>query len=234
MSEPCSETRMKALLHAYELGMISDEEKDAFEAHLLDCEDCFQQVKEFMPRATLLAVSPSIKKQLEASFAGEKREGSIWRKLQQVLWPEGLPVVLKPAALVCVMLLMLYPAYLGIVGSPGNQVVTVQEIGLVPTRSIQTFTVEPDQDVVLSFVCPGIIAGQTCTVTLYNNSGDVIHQEDDFSGIDSFSVGRLMIPHRLIAPGKYRLSLQAIPPVVSTVPDKFGYVFEVEFSSSQD
>ena len=54
MKKSCDNDRMQVLLHAYELGMISDEEKDLFEAHLLECESCFEQVREFMPRGAML------------------------------------------------------------------------------------------------------------------------------------------------------------------------------------
>ena len=65
MSDHCMDENLGNMLHAYELGMLSDQDKDALESHLLDCQHCFDQLKEFAPRGTILSASPQIRQLLE-------------------------------------------------------------------------------------------------------------------------------------------------------------------------
>ena len=39
----CSDERFEKMLYAYELGMLSAEEREAVEMHLLECEHCFER-----------------------------------------------------------------------------------------------------------------------------------------------------------------------------------------------
>ena len=142
-SEFCTDKNMGVLLHAYELGMLSEKEKDAFEAHLLDCKFCFQQLKEFAPRGTTLTISPEIKKVLDEVHRQQASKDPLLQKLWRMLWPEGVPAVVKPAVLLCVLLLMIYPARLGHRDFDQRDIAEVQEIALLQARSSETFVVAP-------------------------------------------------------------------------------------------
>ena len=45
---------MKKCFHAYELGFLSESEKEKLELHMMDCEHCFQQVQQLQKAADLL------------------------------------------------------------------------------------------------------------------------------------------------------------------------------------
>lgn len=225
MSDLCKDNEMSRLLHAYELGMIADDDKDRFEAHLLECDVCFNHVKEFLPRGALLSASPEIKKLLETSDRESTAAVSMWQRLRRSLWPDAVPPVLKPAVLLTVLLLMLYPAYLGLFDDQGYEVTSVQEIGLVQARSRQTFVIQSDQDVVLSFVCPDRLAGQTYSIVLQGPDGTVIHEDKSFSQVDNFMVGRLLLGAGLMSEGDYRLSVRTndiVPDEQSAIEYMFG------------
>jgi anti-sigma factor RsiW len=49
----CVDPKLEKMLHHYELGLLSDEDREAFELHLLDCEHCFGRVKKFQATAKL-------------------------------------------------------------------------------------------------------------------------------------------------------------------------------------
>jgi len=50
----CNDRRFEKYLHAYELGMLTDEERSAFEIHQLECDHCFDAVASFSDTAGLL------------------------------------------------------------------------------------------------------------------------------------------------------------------------------------
>ena len=57
----CSDERFEKMLYAYELGMLSAEEREAVEMHLLECEHCFERAKQFRDAARLLQVDPAVR-----------------------------------------------------------------------------------------------------------------------------------------------------------------------------
>ncbi len=228
MSDLCKDNDMSRLLHAYELGMISDEDKDRFETHLLECEACFEHVKEFMPRGAMLGASPEIKELLNAGFNEQKLQTSLRGYIRRMFWPDGTPIVLKPAILAAVLILMLYPAYLGLFDSQQKGVAPVGEIGLVQARSEQTFIIERDQSVILSFVCPERGSGQTYSIVLKNPGGVVIHEEQAFSGVDNFRVGRLLLGAQLMSAGNYKLSVRTNAPAADK-QSQIEYMFRVTY-----
>ncbi|MFH2035686.1 MAG: tetratricopeptide repeat protein [Candidatus Zixiibacteriota bacterium] len=58
----CINNKSEKLLHAYELGMLSGEELGEFELHLLECDYCFQKIKDLKKAAKLLRFDTDIQK----------------------------------------------------------------------------------------------------------------------------------------------------------------------------
>jgi tetratricopeptide (TPR) repeat protein len=56
----CIDSKYERLLYAYELGLLSEDELQEFEIHLLDCEHCFNKVAEFKEAATLIRHDPLV------------------------------------------------------------------------------------------------------------------------------------------------------------------------------
>lgn len=54
MSDGCNDKRFEQMLHAYELGMLTEEERQHLECHLMDCPHCWEQVLRMEPAATLM------------------------------------------------------------------------------------------------------------------------------------------------------------------------------------
>ncbi|MDH3891890.1 MAG: FlgO family outer membrane protein [candidate division Zixibacteria bacterium] len=50
----CSQKRFQSMLHHYELKLLSDDEQLQFEAHLLECDHCLEEVKRFQRVARLM------------------------------------------------------------------------------------------------------------------------------------------------------------------------------------
>jgi len=50
----CTDQEKAKLIGSYELGLLSREEKERFEAHLLECDACFQDLYELSPAVAML------------------------------------------------------------------------------------------------------------------------------------------------------------------------------------
>ena len=57
----CKDPKLGALLHAYELNALSQEDTERVEIHLLGCEHCFHQLSNFELEASLLSSSDEVK-----------------------------------------------------------------------------------------------------------------------------------------------------------------------------
>ena len=85
----CNEKRFQSMLHHYELGLLGDEDRLQFEAHLLECDYCFEEVKRFQRVARLMAHDPEIRdtvRQLDDRVPAEhevssRRKWFAWSRL---------------------------------------------------------------------------------------------------------------------------------------------------------
>ena len=57
----CTERRFQSLLHAYELGMLSEDERRELELHLLDCATCRENVRQFQASMRLMRQDSEIR-----------------------------------------------------------------------------------------------------------------------------------------------------------------------------
>lgn len=228
MKPACTNTDVQTWLHAYELGMLLETEKDSVETHLLECDHCFEQFQEFAPRRDMLVRSSEILELLDEVDPRGERPGSSWQRLRKVLWPNSVPLVLRPLVLAAALLLMIYPTYLGLrKGQPG-EVATVQEIALMQTRSPETFAVDRGQSAVISFLCPDGSPGTVYSVSLSDKDGTIIYKDDRFSATDSYDVGRILLPSDLISPGTYTLTVGIVgAPIDERIV--FEYVFNIAY-----
>ncbi|PWB68100.1 hypothetical protein C3F09_12340 [candidate division GN15 bacterium] len=85
MSE-CSRKDLAELIHAYELGLLSDEKRAEVEMHLLECDDCFGSAQKTAEASRLLKFHPETRDQVRAlriehSSVAEPigRRGISWR-----------------------------------------------------------------------------------------------------------------------------------------------------------
>lgn len=57
----CTDRKIGRLLHHYELGLLSDEDRRRFEMHLLECDICFEDVRQFRQQALLMKNDNEVK-----------------------------------------------------------------------------------------------------------------------------------------------------------------------------
>ncbi len=61
MNRTCLDSKYGAMLHAYELGLLPEDERDLFESHLMDCDACYARVRELADHAPALRTNPKVR-----------------------------------------------------------------------------------------------------------------------------------------------------------------------------
>jgi tetratricopeptide (TPR) repeat protein len=107
----CSDKHFEKMLYAYELGMLSDEDRREVELHQLECDHCFHRAKEFREAARLLSHDEVIHESIH-TMAAEHQNGERTEVPQtstsaprRKLWPALLPASLAVAVVLILLLL---------------------------------------------------------------------------------------------------------------------------------
>ena len=208
MATSCTDPRSGALLHAYELGILSEEDTQRFEAHLIVCDSCFEEVKRFTARSDLLRTDVEVRRALAKAGGWDHERQPAVRRIWRHLWPDA-PLAFKPAIVYLLALLLIYPAYLGL-RSDDTAIRNVQSISLVPTRSVTSDggTASARTDVVLAFYFDGATAGEPYVVEISDSTGAVVTRNEAFRDFDNLSLGRLFVPAGRLQPGAYTLTIR--------------------------
>jgi len=214
----CKDPKLGALLHAYELDALSEEDTERVEIHLLECEHCFEQLTNFERETTLLSTDHEVREVI-AEAAGEEysRSESLLKRFWRHVWPET-PFVSKPALAYLLILLMILPAYHGLKRLANDRIRTVQTISLFPDRSPDgdVFKISAGNEGLLRFVFRGAVAGRTYELTIESEDGAVVFRDEAFDGFDEYGAGQLLLPLARMKPGNYRLVIsgpRAEPPL---------------------
>ena len=225
----CTNPEAGDLLHAYELNALSEEDTERFEIHLLECEHCFEQLKSFEREASLLTTDEGVKELIgEFATEGYPQAESFLKKLWRYIWPET-PLLFKPALAYLLILLLIIPAYRGLMRLTKDSIRPVdQTILLTPLRSTEeaTFEIGRGGDGEISFVFEDAVAGQSYQVAIESEDGRVVYKNDTFREFDAHKTGRLILPLVKMKPGGYRLVIsdpRAEPPL-----NRKEYNFRIE------
>jgi tetratricopeptide (TPR) repeat protein len=166
----CTDNRFEKMLYAYELGMLSDEDRAAVEMHQLECEHCFERAKRFREAARLLQVDPTVRQSIRqmsqddvAAREPEVPENVIPAAGSKV-WSIGVKTALAAAAVLLILILrpwkieigpkqeaiaaenLLAIMYFGNVADPGDP----QKLGDIITNLLMTGLSESDYIQVVS------------------------------------------------------------------------------------
>jgi hypothetical protein len=223
----CTNKDVGNLLHAYEIGILSEQECEQFETHLLGCEHCHSMLESFEERALLLATSEKVKEVVDESVRPKATEEPFITRLWNLIWPKA-PILLRPAVAYILALLMIIPAYQGLMRSSGEQIRSVQTVRLLPDRSTaeNALKVSSGDYGLLSFVFRGAIAGESYRVMIIAENDDVIFRDDAFKGFDEYETGRLLLPIAELPRGAYRLAIT--DPRADAPLGTKEYVFRIE------
>jgi len=122
----CTDKHFRDMLHAYELCLLTDEERQNLEMHLMDCPPCRKELLELQETVTLLRQDPDVREVIErlsleeeeAAEASTEAEPKKRRRLMPTLVPATV------LALVVVFLLVLKPWQIEI--SPSQEAIAAR------------------------------------------------------------------------------------------------------------
>lgn len=225
----CTDKDIGALLHAYEINALSDDDLKKFEAHILSCEHCFEQVQSFETESEILRADAAVRREVRLAVDAKKvTRPSLVSGLLRYLWPDT-PLVLKPALAYFAIVLLAYPAYKGIVSGGGpDGMREIQSISLIPSRSMTNAVLHSTggKDGLITFVYPGAEVGKEYKLTIERDDGTIVMTNDAFAGFDEYETGRVVIPVDRMDDGDYRLVIGG-KGASGTVQEQV-YVFQID------
>jgi hypothetical protein len=218
MSE-CVEPKLEAMLHAYELGMLDDSERRAFEIHLMECDTCFEKVKRFASPASLLRENPKIRSLIgETDVEPEEAEptGAFSRLLKTLLGVS--PVVRYAAAAVLVLIagsLIFRSSFRGGGGAAKQQTITLTA---VRSNAPALVHLAEDGELQVRFYIDTSLIRSGYAVSIVTLDGQTVYSRDSLLETDQEGFGVITFPTRLLKSGVYRVQIwpasdRKIPPV---------------------
>jgi len=215
----CTDHKIGRLIHAYETNTIHPDDLETFELHLLKCDYCFQEVSLMTEASRAIRHSEEVKREALAAVGEPKSWGS---KLIKWLWPDT-PVAFRPALSIALLLLMLYPAYLGLFPEPQEPVSAVERLNLYPTRS-DSPAVSSGSKILVSFVVEGVRSDGKYLVEIQNSDNQTVFKESEFDSFDDYETGLLVIGKGLLAPGTYSLVISDAGSEDSEILESYRFV----------
>jgi hypothetical protein len=216
----CTDEKLGVLMHAYELGQLNAELQDAFELHLLSCEHCFEQVSEFDAAAELLRSNTNVQQQIRSAAVVQEPQESIFSRLRELFWPRQ-SIFLKPALTYMLILLLAYPAYIGVRHLKDQPVQGVQSLLLTGTRSTGGQEITAGEPLVLMFRISGARKGSFYRVLIQSEDMHSIYEDAQFNNINDREMASLFLSADALKAGRYT--------IVVYLPDTDKSIHEYEF-----
>ncbi len=101
----CTDKHIGEKLHAFELGQLSDDDRQEVMAHLCECEYCFRRAEKFLKTAHLLRGDHDIRKTVEQLAEDYAETGSPDQNVDSRRWPKITRLMIAAAAVMIFLLL---------------------------------------------------------------------------------------------------------------------------------
>ena len=224
----CIDPQIGNLLHAYELRLLSAEERERFEIHLIACEHCSQEVESFAPALESMASDATTRAVVDEAAREVGAKAPLLSRMRAWLWPDT-PLVLKPALAYLIILLMVVPAYYGLKRPKKADIRAVsQTVELIPTRStsLKIFKKSLGEVALLAFVFEAAETGKSYRVAIESEDGNLIYDNSEFRHFDWSKTGTLPLSLSGMKLGKYHVLIT--DPHDSSASKRQEYYFEIE------
>jgi hypothetical protein len=196
------------MLHAYELGALSEEEERKIEVHFIECRHCFAELKRYAERAEFLSRDEEAKTLIAEIVADRRETRSPLRRLAAYLWPSA-PIIFRPAllytALAVAVLLLVYSTERY---SPAQE--ALQSIELPAIRLPEAPKLEKqDGWAALVIESPFTDQGERCAITIAGPDKSVIYQNSAYRGFTGDQdLGVIFLNLTDLKRGRYRLTIK--------------------------
>jgi len=191
-----------SLLHAYELGILSDEERKEFETHYLECDYCFESVKELQQVAWLLRKDPAVFEAAHAIVKGSPARPNLLTFLES-LWATARQYALaKPIAVAALLIVLAIPTYILLTGQEEYQVI---ELLAVRGETHEVISLDKGGKVEIDFVFGDAKRSVPYGISIISYGGEKVYSDFDYSEFDQNGMGRLILPVAEFSAGYYKL-----------------------------
>lgn len=207
MTGKCTDEHDGVLLFPYELGLLSEEERERFERHLLHCEYCHQQVLAFEPYAAVLQAGRAMRLDFSGDREWKQTDRTVLSRLKEHLWPR-VPFPLRPAVLIGLVAVLLYPAISWLGEQSEEKVTAVPVLVLSPMRTAVPGEVVSGGSGSLVISIPFLDAepDRVYVIRVKDDSAQLLYEEESVQGFDPTGWRHLFFSDGLL-PGNYRLSV---------------------------
>jgi hypothetical protein len=196
----CTDPAYHHMLHAWELGMLSKDDRQGFEMHLLQCDACASEADQFFKASRLLRNDPDFRPSEDElpmdRLSGDSKPGTFRRDVTRVLLA------------VAAVLILAVPVYLWM-GSPSQESAPVQQLKLVPIRGGGENAVrrEVGGTVEIRFYVEGASAALPCRVKVSTQHGLSVYTNNKFSDFSSSGTGVFVLRVDDLETGQYTLTV---------------------------
>ena len=104
MRSRCNDERLSGMIHAYELDLLTERDREEFELHLYKCQSCFEEVRRLRRAAAILRVDPEVDGVLAGDRDNNASSPPDWRRHFK---PERMRRYVAPLAVVASLLVVL-------------------------------------------------------------------------------------------------------------------------------
>ncbi|MCP4703924.1 MAG: tetratricopeptide repeat protein [candidate division Zixibacteria bacterium] len=102
----CTNKHFGDILHLYELGMLSDDDHQQFEVHLIECEDCFNKVQQFKDVAKHIRFYDEVQEVVQDISKNEDMSSKTIRTERKRLFGNKIWRSLVPTSVATVIILL--------------------------------------------------------------------------------------------------------------------------------
>lgn len=183
----CPDPEYGDMLHAWELGMLSEEEQRRFELHLLQCEECSEEAGQFVQVGRLLQNDPDFRPSADEFSAAISGDG---KKLR--FFERKVTRLLLVAAVLAIIAVPVYHITL----SPGNESRLAQRLNLVPVRGGEVNMVRRGLGgiVEILFYMEDARPNNEYRVTLTTSDDSLLFLDNHYRGFRANGSGKITIP----------------------------------------
>ncbi|MEZ5359726.1 MAG: zf-HC2 domain-containing protein [Candidatus Zixiibacteriota bacterium] len=219
----CHDPQIGALLHLYELGNLTEKERDEFEVHLLKCHYCFEKVEAFKTEAELMRNSGDIRDILLVPETTETESG-FWKSL----WPKK-PLLLKPGFGLLLVLLLIFPSIIGIYSLLDNHqgIRQIQMVSITSSRAAnnKVFYKSQGTEGVINLAVGGLSGEKSYIVEIRRCNSDKALYSYEGIVFNELGMGQLYLPLAEMPVGDYTL---VVINGANDSKDKLSYTFSIK------
>lgn len=213
MISECTDKRLGALIHAYELDALSEDDAQRFEIHLMECEHCFREVDSFKSQAEVLCADEGIR-----AAARERSRWSFGQGLGNRMASGGGRPVTRVLAVIAIFLIIIIPVYLGLIHPVLSGDGKMQSILFNDHRlGVDPLSISEGDKASIDIIFEDFAPDKTYLIEMIHLDDSLIAESWPFDQFDAGGRGSLIISLDDKKPGLYILILRD-PNVKPAVP----------------